>query len=466
MTVTFYNFAKKLNSTAQPVSGTDYTAVNLKAPSSMEAPVLEIASATFPGYNYAYIASFGRYYFVTDIVYNRGLWEISLSVDTLASFKTDIGSTSMYFERSSAQKNGNLVDKFYPVTAQYTISRTELKADSTTIPWSSGSFVVTVLDGLSNTGNTSYQFSPSNFGLFIQSLMVTGSDMQESVWDALTQSIKVTNYEPLKYIGAVYWFPSPAFTPGPVTAETSIQLGNFTATGFSCYPLDSATTNSITYSVTLPAHPQAATRGSFCNVEPFSEYTLNLASFGSLKLDSTALGKATSLAITIRPDPMTGRARAIVKTNLGAIVANVTTQWGVPVMISAGSNINVGGIGQTLAGAAGTLAAAASGNILGVGAGLGNYVAGIADVMSGTVSTVGSSGAMDDHQFAIDFIARFFTIADDDNTNNGRPYCAISTPSTLTGYMIAQKGLVSSSAATEAELRTINNYMEAGFYYE
>lgn len=466
MNIRFYNFSKKHNSTAQPTGDGTVVACTIKTPSSLQAPVVEVNSATIPTYNYAYIPDLGRYYFVTGTAYNRGIWEISLRVDVLASFKTDIGSTSMYFERSSAQKNGNLVDKFYPVTAQYTISRTELRSDSSTIPWSSGSFVVTVLDGLSNTGNTSYQFSPSNFGLFIQSLMVTGSDMQESVWDSLTQSIKVTNYEPLKYVGAVYWFPSPAFTPGPVTAETSIQLGNFVATGFSCYPLDSSTTNTITYTVTLPAHPQAATRGSFCNVEPFSEYTLNLASFGSLKLDSTALGKATSLSINIRPDPMTGRARAIVKTNLGAIVANVTTQWGVPVMISAGSNINVGGIGQTLAGAAGTLAAAASGNILGVGAGLGSYVAGIADVMSGTVSTVGSSGAMDDHQFAIDFIARFFTIADDDNTNNGRPYCAVSTPATLTGYMVAQKGLVTSTAATLPELDSINAYMEEGFYYE
>lgn len=466
MNIAFYNFAKKENSTAQPSGTGTVVACNIKTPSSVEEMTVETASASVPSYNYAYIGDFSRYYYVTDIAYNRGLWEVSLKCDVLASFKTDIGSASMYFERSSAQKNGNLVDKFYPVTAQYTTNRTELKAESLTLPWTSGAFVVTVLDGDSSTGNTSYQFSPTNFGAFIQSLMVTGSDMQESVWDSITQSIKVTNFEPLKYIGAVYWFPSPAFTPGPLYATTDIKLGNFTATGFSCYALDGSSTNTISYSVTLPSHPQASTRGSFCNLEPFSEYCLNMASFGNIKLDSTALAKATTLSITIRPDPMTGRARMIVKTNLGAVVANVTTQWGVPVLMSAGSNINVGGIGQTLAGAAGTLASAASGNILGVGAGLTNYVAGIADVMRGTVSTVGSPGAMDDHQFAMEFIARFFTIADDDNTNNGRPYCAVSTPATLTGYMIAEKGLVTSTAATNPELAMINRYMEEGFYYE
>ena len=95
-----------------------------------------------------------------------------------------------------------------------------------------------------------------------------------------------------------------------------------------------------------------------------------------------------------------------------------------------------------------------------------NYVEGIADMAKGTFSTVGSNGAMVDHQFAMDFIARFFTIADDDNANNGRPYCAVNTPATLTGYMIAEKGLVASSAATRPELDAINTYMEGGFYYE
>ncbi|MBP5433242.1 hypothetical protein [Ruminococcus sp.] len=466
MNIAFYNFAKKENSTAQPSGSGTVVACTIKTPSSVEEMTVEIASATVPSYNYAYIGDFGRYYYVTDIAYNRGIWEVSLKCDVLASFKSAIGSTSMYFERSSAQKNGDLIDRFYPVTDQYTISRTQLQAESVTLPWPNGSFVVTVMDGNSSTGNTSYQFSPTEFGKFIQSLMDTGADTYESVWDSINQMIKVTNFEPLKYVGACYWFPSPAFTPGPVTAETSIKLGNFIATGFSCYPLGSSATNTISYSVTLPSHPQAATRGGYCNLEPFSEYSLNLGAFGHLKLDSTALAKATSLSITIRQDPYTGRARLLIKTNIGAVVANMTTQWGVPVMLSSGSNVNVGGIGQTLAGAGGTLAAAATGNIAGIGAGLMNYVSGIADMAKGSISTVGSFGSMADHQFAMEFIARFFTIADDDNTNNGRPYCSISTPATLTGYMIAEKGLVTSTAATNPELAMINRYMEEGFYYE
>ena len=465
MNINFYNFSKKENSTATPTGEGTVIACTMKTPASLQAPIVELTSATPPTYNYAHIPDLGRYYFVTGVTYNRGIWEVALRVDVLASFKTDIGSTSMYFERSSAQKNGNLVDNFYPATAASTVSNTTI-ASGVGGMWTQGKYVVTILDGDSNTGNTSYLFLPSAFGAFIQSLMVTGSDMAESIWDSLTQSIKVTNYEPLKYIGACYWFPNPNFTPGAGASVTSIKMGNFTATGFTANALDGNATNSASYTISIPAHPQAATRGSFCNLEPFSEYSVNLGPFGNIKLDSTAMAKATSFTITIKLDPFTGKARAMLVTNLGTVLANLSTQWGVPVMISSGSNVNVGGRGQSLSGLVTMGASAFTENITGTLLSGGHMISGIADIAKGTISSVGASGAMVDHQYDMTFNARFFTIADDDNANNGRPYCAVSTPATLTGYMVAQKGLVASAAATRPELDAVNTYMEEGFYYE
>ena len=458
-----FNFAKKENSTKTPIVTGTLKTCTIKTPSSIDNMVVELSGK--PSFNYAYIPDLSRYYFVTDIAYNRGVWEVSLKCDVLARFKSAIGSTSMYFERSSAQKNGDLIDKFYPVTAAATRNTTTLATASTGM-WTTGSYVVTALDGSSNTGCTSYLFSASGFGYFIQSLMVTGSDMQESIWDALNQSIKVTTYEPLKYIGAVYWFPYPSFTPGTGVTVTSIQLGNFTATGFTANRIDGNATNTITHTVTIPAHPQASTRGSFCNLAPFSDYSVDLGPFGHIELDSTACAKATSFTITIKLDPFTGKARAMIVTNLGDVMANVSTQWGVPVLLSSGSNVNLGSVGQSVTGLLSAGAAAFRLDVPGVAAGISSSIAGVADVAKGTVSTVGSAGAMVDFQHDMEFNARFFTIADDDNTNNGRPYCAISTPATLTGYMIAQKGLVTNSGATRTELDAINRFMEEGFYYE
>ena len=463
MTISVYNFAKKENSTKRPTGTGTSVSATMKTPASYENMVVEVSSK--PTWNYAYIGSIGRYYFVTNVTYNRGIWEVSLKLDVLATYKTAIGSTSMYIERSSAQKNGDLIDKFYPITAAATRSTTTLAVASTGM-WTTGTYVVTALDGSGNTGCTSYAFSAFGFGQFIQSLMVTGTDMQESIWDALTQSIKVTTYEPLKYIGAVYWFPYPNFTPGAGATITSIQLGNFTATGFTANKIDGGATNTITHTVTIPAHPQASTRGSFCNLAPFSDYSVDLGPFGHIELDSTACAKATSFTITIKLDPFTGKARALIETNLGDVMANISTQWGVPVLLSSGSNVNLGSVGQSVTGLLSAGAAAFRLDLPGVASGISNSVAGVADIAKGTVSTVGSAGAMVDFQHDMEFNARFFTIADDDNTNNGRPYCAISTPATLTGYMIAQKGLVTNSNATATEMAAVNRYMEEGFYYE
>lgn len=59
-------------------------------------PVILIELNEIGNYNYCYISSFNRYYFITDItVIRTGLYAISLMVDVLESFKTDIKNLSV-----------------------------------------------------------------------------------------------------------------------------------------------------------------------------------------------------------------------------------------------------------------------------------------------------------------------------------------------------------------------------------
>jgi hypothetical protein len=59
-------------------------------------PVILIELNEIGNYNYCYIPSFKRYYFITDItVIRTGLFAISLTVDVLESFKTDIKNLSV-----------------------------------------------------------------------------------------------------------------------------------------------------------------------------------------------------------------------------------------------------------------------------------------------------------------------------------------------------------------------------------
>ena len=73
--VTFFNFAKKDNSTARPPAGSGTTLkCAIKTPSSILSPVVEVSGDLFPGnqyptWNYAHIPAFnGRRYFVTNKV--------------------------------------------------------------------------------------------------------------------------------------------------------------------------------------------------------------------------------------------------------------------------------------------------------------------------------------------------------------------------------------------------------------
>ena len=59
-------------------------------------PVILIEINEIGNYNYCYINNFNRYYFITDItVIRTGLFAISLTVDVLESFKSDIKNLSV-----------------------------------------------------------------------------------------------------------------------------------------------------------------------------------------------------------------------------------------------------------------------------------------------------------------------------------------------------------------------------------
>lgn len=68
----------------------------LREESSVVNPSIMIQATNPSSYNYAYIPEFNRYYFITDMVSIRtGIWEISMHVDVLMSFKDSIKGTSI-----------------------------------------------------------------------------------------------------------------------------------------------------------------------------------------------------------------------------------------------------------------------------------------------------------------------------------------------------------------------------------
>lgn len=85
---------------------------NLRQETSIINPVIifEYAS-TLPVFNYVYIPDFKRYYFVKNVVSVRtNLWEMSLHVDVLSSFKNEILENTGTIARQENQWNMYLDD--------------------------------------------------------------------------------------------------------------------------------------------------------------------------------------------------------------------------------------------------------------------------------------------------------------------------------------------------------------------
>lgn len=87
----------------------------LKEECSLIRPDILIESTDVPDYNYAYIAQFGRYYFVTAITSVRNnLYRISLNCDVLMTYKTQIMGMDVILARQETEYNSDLNDPLLP----------------------------------------------------------------------------------------------------------------------------------------------------------------------------------------------------------------------------------------------------------------------------------------------------------------------------------------------------------------
>lgn len=71
-------------------------------------PVVRFESDAVIRYNYCYIPEFQRYYSFTDITaFRQNVYDISMSVDVLMSFRNDILRLAAIVDKQSEAKNGD-----------------------------------------------------------------------------------------------------------------------------------------------------------------------------------------------------------------------------------------------------------------------------------------------------------------------------------------------------------------------
>lgn len=463
-TVNLYNFSKRENSTKQPAGSPASFSCLLKEASGIVAPeiMLDLGRTASPaGYNYAYISEFKRYYWIREWRYESPLWTASMVCDVLATYKTQIGASSLYVLRAASAYDGNIVDNLYPMKAIPTHSVTSFNT-----PWhgmvdtsgsiAGGSFIVGIVTDRPTHGSITYYAIPMTsmviLTVYLTSSLVSatnGFDLTDATY-ALQKSI----IDPFEYIKSCIWIPAAITTAN--YEDIYVMDFNTGAKGYRFNRGDPGVNHgSITIS-SLPRHPQAAARGAYMNIAPYTEAALFIPPFGLIHLDTRILASSPSITCDYRIDCFNGS--GILNVEIAGTVTNrINAQLGVPVQLSQIRQNIIGGITH----AAGAAVQAMAGNALGAAAGIGSAV----QAAMPQASTIGSSGGWSDLSGTPGVVQHFYPVTDDDPDHAGRPLMQVKQISSLSGFVMVQDGDVPIDG-TASEAAEIRSYLEGGFFYE
>lgn len=98
---------------------------SLKEDCSVLKPSIILQISSFPTFNYVYIPTFNRYYFVVGITsIKNGLWQIDCTVDVLETYATQIKANTALLDRQENLYNLYLPDPELPVPSKtFTVTK-------------------------------------------------------------------------------------------------------------------------------------------------------------------------------------------------------------------------------------------------------------------------------------------------------------------------------------------------------
>ena len=472
MTVYFFQYGKKKNSTATPQleAGTAYTNILLKEPCNITRPVLIISADSLPTptiaptiYNYAMISKFQRYYFVNDWTYIGGRWECELVCDVLASFKASIGGCTAYIERAESAYDGDIIDGLFPATTNFSIAKTALTYSWLNVNPSAGCYVLGIINyqTSNHVGAVSYYALTtaqlnSILGFLFSNNIFASSNITE-IGEGLFKSL----FNPFQYIVSCIWFPFSSTAFG--STATDVKVG-YWSTGVNGVMVSSFAQTTYV-NATIPNHPQASSRGAYLNYAPYTRHTIYLPPFGAIPLDTNFRRIGNYLYSAVVVDHITGQATLRVavspsSTNLNEynIMTERTALIGVPIqlaqVLSDYSN-SISTLTQAGGGIAGIATSLLSATVLSA-----------INSQAPKVSTSGANGSFVECMLIGQLVSEFSQIVSGSNSILGRPLMDSRTINTLSGYIKCADVELSILNAFDSERDEIYTFMKGGFYYE
>lgn len=466
MLAEFFILNKRRASTRRPSSAGTEMEIYLKDGCAILEPTIEIRDGhASTSWNYCYLMDFGRYYYVGDWTYYRGLWTASLTVDHLATWKDSILASKAHVLFSSSQYDLQVVDNRIAATAKYdrqvtTAAFDGLPGKAQLLP--QGMFALTVLAGTSYwaTGAASTYFCTyQEMQLFAHELL------EPTIWESLKQYF----VNPVDGIIDCYYLPIDVSEYIGLTTAQNISVGDYTfaATG----ALAQATNLAVKSKHIVMEIPWGY--DDFRRLSPYSEVTLFVPYCGTKTLSAELLSDVENLLIDYSVDPNTGavQAMAYVKQEL---VAEFSGNMKISLPVGQ-SQSRVDSIVGAIGGGITAIGGFASGN---PALGATGVLSAISSVISPTVQNVcgGFQGSIlgailgNDvsrwQQFHLIVTSRETTDEPDNmRATMGNALSKVIPLAGLTGY-VQTAGAHVSAPATDRELSMLDASLDSGIYIE
>lgn len=478
-TFKFTNFTKRQNSTKIPPNDHSWVSFdcNFKNPTSIEKPVVTVNNANIFSYNYAQFNS--KYYFVDDVIAVRNdLYEVHLSLDVLATYKSQILASTQFVSYSSVSGGTWLADTRIPV-----MKNTVVGSNSAALPFfiNGGWYILSVIG---KTGSCLYALSLSYLKALISSidgnndefeqettnrvLTFYGGQPPQSAEEALYAMSQVATQNDIlgkAYGQAPSCIRSCLFIPFAINGVSTekIWLGNFN-TDVDGIVVDGAPlTGSV--SVSIPWHFSDWRRG-YCE-----QVYLYLPLVGMVSVSSDNLTHTSTITVNYSYTITDGTVAYQVVAG-GEVIGSYGGSCAINYPLGINQQASAGEVMQSMiSGLTQTVSCGITGNIVGAvtGAISAGYNA-LSTALTSHPSCVGGIGGGAGSGLTHDVIC--YTVAHDTVcepsdmiATMGQPTMKPVTLSGCSGYCECANAHVALNAPLP-EMQQVDNYLNSGFYIE
>lgn len=463
----FYNFSKKVNSTAIPQGDSPWSPdIYLKQSTSILSPILLMGSpdsaASIFDYNYVILENKMHYFIDSWESVREDVWNANCSLDVLGTYRDEIFSTTAWVEYSENSGDSMLVDGRIPkktTSAKYVSSAAFQPTFSAT-----GSYSLTVTGEGGSVSTFSLSFNQlatllNNVTNWINEVIPNDGDSESAI---ATLKYIVDGFKILTSAGsapsnirACYWLPWTYDTIGP---NQEIKLGRY-PTGVTAPKVPNTGSFSTTMNLTGRV-------GDWRDSSACTRINLFLPYCGVVSLDADALVGNNQITIHTGVDYKMGNVSYVVSSgsglsafDLGAYGGNA----GVPMMIGTAVTSPIQAVNSISAIVGGL--ASGSGIITAMG------LAGVTNLVNPQVTTVGGLGnasASAVQQNAFKLVEEKFPVEVEPSSVSGVigiPTGKVLSLGSLTGYVKCRNASVSVSAGQNT-ISQINNFLNGGVYIE